>query len=101
MDHSTHDVRQAEPSSLKFIYELLMVNAHQMKKRRLEIMHVYGILHDVIAKVVGLAKTDSGFYAGSGNPHGKTTRVMISAIVVSCKLALRVYGAAKFPSPDN
>src|SRR5690242_552764 len=83
-------IRQPEMASLEFEGQLGMVDAETVKNRRVQVVHVYRILHDVVAKVVGLAVRNSGLDAASGHPDSETAWMMIAAVVVGRQLSLAI-----------
>src|SRR5258705_2904797 len=67
----------------------------------MQVVHVYRVLRDVVAVVVGLAKSDTRFDAASGQPRGEAARMAVATVVVVGELALAVDGPAKFAAPDH
>ena len=78
-----------------------MFHAHEVHDRRVEVVHVYRVLHDVIAEVVGLAVNVTFLHAGTGHEHGEATRMVVAAVVGLGQGALRVDGAPEFATPDD
>jgi hypothetical protein len=62
---------------------------------------MHRIFGDVVSVIVCFAQRDAGFDAASGHPHGKATAVMVTPIIVGCKVALAVNGPTEFPAPDD
>ena len=81
MNHRSANVRQSETSALVFVSKLLMVNSQLMQERCLEIVNVYGVLYDILSKLIGLSVGNSWLHAASGHPDGKAARVVITAII--------------------
>ena len=52
-------IRQPEPPTLAFEGELFVIDAQQVQQRSLEIVDVYRIFGDVVAKIVGFAVGDT------------------------------------------
>ena len=48
--------------------EFFMVDAEEVEDGGVKVMHVDGILGDVVAPVVRLAVRDAAFYTASGHP---------------------------------
>lgn len=94
-------VCQPEASPLKFVDEFFVIDAQQVKERGLKVVHVNRIVGHIIAEFVGLAVRNAGFHAPARHPYREAARVMIAAIIVFSKLALRIVGAAKFATPDH
>ncbi len=101
LHHFAMDIRQPEMPALELVSQALVVDAQAVQQRRLQIVDMHRVLHDVVAIVVGLAQADAGLDAASGNPHGKAARMMVSAIVRVCQLALAIDGSAKLATPDH
>src|SRR5256885_10377155 len=77
-----NDTRQFLFEALEFECKAFVIDAEQAEDSRVEIADVDWVFHDVIAKVVGHAVSDSGFGAAAGHPNRKTTGMMVAAIVV-------------------
>ena len=73
-----------------------VVDAEAVQDRGVEFMIMYRIADDIVAEVVILAPS----YA-SGDPHAKTTRMMIASVSVAPELALRIDCAAESAAPHN
>ncbi len=67
----------------------------------MEIVHLDGVLFDVVGEIIGAAVAGAGIDAAASHPDGETARVMVAAVVVSLEIALAVGGAAKFTSPED
>ena len=78
-----------------------MVNTDQIHRCSIEIMDMYGVLDDVVAKVVGFAVNVPMLDAGTGQPDAKASRVMVATIIFMGQCALRIDGATKLASPNN
>src|SRR5215471_18214390 len=78
-----------------------MIDTQAMKNRRVQVVHMHGVLRDVIAVIVCFAKADSRLYAGAGQPHSKATRMMIAPIVICGELSLAVDRSPELAAPDD
>jgi hypothetical protein len=78
-DHVAFDIRQAEVAALVVVREPLVVQAEQVKDRRLQIVDVNGIARDAEAELVGLAVCDARLDAAARHPHGVGDGVMVAA----------------------
>ena len=67
----------------------------------LEIMHMHGILRDVVTEFIGFTVAGAGLDAAACHPVGEAAWVMIAPISGGAGLALAVSGAAKFTAPDD
>ena len=94
-------IGQAEVAALVLVGELLMINTELVEQRGVEVVHVHGILDDVVAVVIGLAVSNSPFEAAAGYPGGETQGVVITAEALRVVVALAVVGAAKLTRPKR
>ena len=72
---------QAESAALKFIDQPLMIDAHQVHKRRLEIMNMNGIFHNIVTEIIRLPITETRLHACARHPHGKATGMMVAPVI--------------------
>jgi hypothetical protein len=86
--HLTMDIGKTESSPLVAESELFMIDPHQMQQRSLKIMYMDGILHNIIAKIIGDAMRISRPDSGAGHPHGKTTGVVVTPVIGGRQFAL-------------
>src|SRR6185437_14854454 len=77
-----------------------MVEAHEIKHGGVEIVNVYGVFGDVIAKIIGLA-IHAWLDPAAGHPDGETAGMMVAAIVIRAELSLAIVGTAEFAAPDH
>ena len=87
--------------ALKFIRELFVVNTQAMKNRSVEIVNFDRIACDVVTEIIRLANTQPAFHAAAAQPYRKAARMMMAPIVGFCQLALRIYGAPEFATPNH
>ena len=83
------------------IGEALVIDAHEVQDGGVQVVHVHGILGDVVAEFVGLAVTGTGFDAAAGHPHGEATRMVVAAGFGAVPLALARDAAAELAAPDD
>ena len=88
VDNLTVNISQSESSSLKLIYQPLMINAHQVHECRLKVVHMNGVFHDIITEVVGLTESKARLHAGSSHPHGKATGMVVAAVIIRRQFTL-------------
>src|SRR5260370_34589771 len=66
VDDLSMDIRQPEVAACKPVGELGVFDAQQAEDRRVIIVDVDGVADDVVAEVIGLPVSDSGFYSAAG-----------------------------------
>ncbi len=74
------DPGQPHVYPLPFGRELFVIKAEQTQDRGVEIAHVDGVFHDVIAEFVRLADHHTAFHPPAGQPHRETTRTMVASV---------------------
>ena len=65
-----------------------MVYSQLLQDRRLQVVHVDGILGDVVAKFIRRAVRRARPDAAASQPYRETARVMVASVVVFGELAL-------------
>lgn len=68
-DEFTMDVGEAVVAALELEGELFVIDAEEVKEGGVEIVHVDGILGDIVRVVVGFADGLAGLEAAAGKPH--------------------------------
>ena len=94
-------VCEAEVTALELVSELRVVDPEEMQERRLEVVNMHRILHDVVAEVVGFAVHHAGLDAASGHPDAEAARVVVATVFVRGQPALAVHRAPEFAAPDD
>ena len=89
------NIGQAKVSTLMAIGELLVVDAHQVEHRGMEIVHVDDIFDRVVADFVGCAEVAAGLDSAAGHPDRERFDVVVAAI------ALGHWRAPEFAIPHN
>src|SRR5690606_34108625 len=84
-----------------FENQSLMINSQQMHNRCLEVMNMYRIFHNIVSEFVCFSKYKTFFYTGTCHPDRKTSRMMITPVILFTKLPLGVGTSSKFPAPYN
>src|SRR5438132_6923863 len=69
------NIREAKVTAAVAIGQLLVIDAHEMKNCRVEIVHVHFILNRVPTELVRRAMDDTSFDATAGQPHRETERM--------------------------
>ena len=77
-DDVAFDVGQAEVAALELVGELFVVDPQQPQHRRVQVVHVDGILDDVVAELVGAADGHARLGAAAGQPHRERPRMVIA-----------------------
>src|SRR5262245_17192155 len=81
LHHLAVHVGQAEVAALEAVGQLRVVEAQEVKDRRVQVVDVYLVLDNVEAQLVrgadGLAPLDPA----PGQPHGEGVRVVVAAVV--------------------
>ena len=62
------NIRQAEITALKTIRQTLVIDAHQMHQRRLEIVNMHAVVRDVNAQIIAFPVLHSGLHAAASHP---------------------------------
>src|SRR5438876_5309106 len=81
LHHLTMHIRQPEIPPLEPIRQPRMVDPQAVQNRRVEIMHVHRVLHDVVAVIIRLAVADPRLDSAAGHPERKASPMMIAAMV--------------------
>src|SRR6185436_6713992 len=77
LDDVAVNVGEPELTALELVGEFRVVEPHQVKDGRVEIVHFHGVLDDVVAEVVRFSNRDARFDAAAGHPDGERPRVVI------------------------
>src|SRR5205807_7570728 len=101
LHHAARHIRKPEVAPLELVCQPGVIDAQRMQDSRVQVVYVYGIFHDVVAIIVGLAESDARLDAASGQPHGEAAGMMIAAVVVLGQFALAIDGPAKLAAPDH
>src|SRR5688572_6925409 len=65
------NVGQAEIAPLKAVGQFGVIEAQQVEERRMQIMDVDPVFHDIEAQLIGFTQRDSGLDAAPCHPHGE------------------------------
>ncbi len=87
--------------SLESEGESFVVDAHALKYRGIKVQNMRGVFVDVVAKVVRLAVGDAPFDPAPGQPHTEIARMVVSPVIRSAKVALRIDRSPEFTAPDD
>ena len=101
MDHPAVDIRQAEVAALVTEGQFLVVDPHQVQDGGVQIMHMDGVLRDVVREVVRLAILETSLHTPAGHPHRPTAWVVVASVIFTGQSALAVHGASKLTAPNH
>ena len=93
--------RQSLVEALVRIGEARVVNTQKPQNRGVEVMHRYGVAHDIVGEVVGFAVDRAGFAAAARHPHREATRMVVAPVILLRKATLRIDRASELASPDH
>ena len=84
-DNVTHDVTvyvgQAEVSTRVSIGQLLMVEAHEVQDRGVQIVNVDSVFDGGQSKLIGRAVAESAFDTAAGHPDGVAVVVVVATFL--------------------
>ena len=92
--------RQPHIQALELESQAAVVDAQAMEDRGVEVVNVYGLFHDVVTEVVGLAMHNPFLDAAAGKPDGEALGMMVAAVVVSRQGSLAVDCPAELTAPN-
>ena len=95
------DTGQSLVKPLRLVAELLVVKTEQMQHRRMEIVNVDRVFHNIIAEIVSFPINLATATTSPRHPHRETAAVMIAPEVGRGEPALAVGRAAKLAAPDD
>ena len=94
-------VRQPVTAALMFIRQTLVVDAHEMHQRGLDVVNVDFVFDNVVSVIVGCSVARSSFHTCTRHPKRETTWVVVAAKIRFRKLALAIIGSSKFATPND
>src|SRR6266705_160388 len=95
------DAGEPHVEALHFVSQPFVIDAEAVQNRRIQIVNMNRVFHDVVAKLVSSTVDDAGLDAAARHPDGEAARMMIAAVVLAREFALAVNGPAELASPDN
>ena len=95
------DVGQSVVTTLESKCMAEVVDSQAVQDGRVEVMQRDGIGRDVVTEVVGFPITATTLDAASRQESRKTAGVMVSSIIIGCRVTLAVDGTAELASPDE
>ena len=99
--HLAEYIGQPVVAPLMLVGEPLMVDAQEVKDRRVEVVDMDAVTGDAVAERIGRAVDGPRLDAAAGAPDSETARVMIAAIVGGRQLPLAIIGAAELATPEH
>ena len=94
-------VGQAIVTPLEFVGELGVIDTELVKNGGMQIVHVDGLVHDVVAEVIRSAIGDTRFDTAACHPDREAAWVVIPSIVILRETTLAINGATEFTAPDH
>ena len=89
VDDASENIGQAVTPPLMFVDQPLVIDAQQVQKRGLQVVHVDAVADNVVTVGIGLAMDGARLDAAAGHPQRETARVVVSAETRRRELALR------------
>ena len=74
------NVGEAEIAARVAVGEFLVVEAHQVQNRCVQVVYVYGLFNSFEAEFVGCAVHVAATNAAAREPHGKAVVVVVAAV---------------------
>ncbi len=93
-------IRKPVMPSLKLEGQPLVINPQAIQNRRLQIVDVNRIPHDVVTVIVGLPVGDATPDSATGQPDGETEWMVVTAVIVARQFTLAVNRATKLAVGD-
>src|SRR5689334_1159557 len=78
VDHISGNVREPEITALKAVSQFGVVDPHLMKNCCVQIVHVHGVLCDVVAQLISLSERYAWLETASCYPHREGSGMMIA-----------------------
>ena len=78
LDHMPVHIGQSIVPPLKTVSQLFMIKPEQMHPGGLKVMHMYGILGDIEAELIGCSMDMTTLHATPCHDHGEAIRIMIT-----------------------
>ena len=72
-------VRQSIVATTVTIRESFVVESHQMKNGRVQIMDMHTVFHSRQTKLIRCSVTDPAFHAAASHPRGEAIVIMVAA----------------------
>ena len=74
-------VRQSIVATTVTIRESLVIESHQMKNGRVQIMDMHTVLHSRQTKLIRCSVTDPAFHAAASHPRGEAVVIVITSLL--------------------
>ncbi len=94
-DFAVH-IGQSEIASRVAVCQLLVIKAHEMQNRRVQVMHVDSIFDRRATKLIGRAVARPALHAATRHPNG-----IAIVVVVASLLTFGSGSSAKLAAPDD
>ena len=87
--HVPVNVSQPEVAATVVVSQALVIDAHQVQDRRMQVVNVDNVLDRMPAVLVGGAVDHSAAHAAAGQPHAETKRMMFAAVAFVLPLGVK------------
>jgi hypothetical protein len=78
-----------------------VVDTHAVHNRGVEIIHMAGVLCDVVTEIVRGSEDRSSANPAPGHPHAEVSRMVVTTVVDSRQSALGIHRASEFSAPHH
>ena len=95
-DQFAMHIGQTHVPAAESIDDFLVIEAEEVKHRRVKIVHKYFIFDGMVAVIVGRTMNVAALDAAAGQPNGKAERIVIAAVA-----ALGHRRATKLAGPQD
>src|SRR3546814_9357516 len=83
------------------ISQFLVIQSQLMEDGRMEVVHMHGVLDNIITEFVRFAVDDTRLNTASCHPHAKAARVVIPSVIVMGQGTLAIVCPSEFATPDD
>ena len=95
------DAGELHVESAELEGEALVIDAHAMEDRRMEVAEMHSILGDVVGEVIGHPVFEAGLDAAAGEEDGETTSMVVASASRVAEAALGESGASELGGEDD
>lgn len=99
LQHVTMHIGQSMVAAAMAESQAFVVDAQLVQQRSMDVVNVYGIADDAVAKLVGLSIGDTTFEAATGHENAVAIHVMITACGITDSRCVRC--ASHLTSPED
>ena len=102
--HIPIHIGEPEIASAVEVGEGFVIDSHEMKQRRVEVVDVDFVFDCVVTEIVGRSVMVAGFDSGAGEPVREAVRIVISSVLMAAGDPVKEFesgGAAKFAAAND